>query len=259
VTGFIGDGINDASALHAADVGISVDNAVDVAKEAADIVLLEKSLGVLAVGIKEGRATFANTMKYVFMAASANFGNMFSMAGASLFLPFVPLLPAQILLINILTNLPEMALANDSVDPELVTRPRRWNIGFIRNFMLVFGPLSSVFDFATFGVLLILLHADMDQFGSGWFIESVVSASLVVLDIRTRRPFFISLPGKFLLWATVGVILVATALPYLPIGKYVGFQPLPVWFLMVMGMIVVAYVAAAELTKRVFYRAVRSN
>ncbi len=151
VVGYQGDGINDASALHAADVGISVDTAVDVAKEAADFVLLEKDLAVLGRGVQEGRRTFANTLKYVFMATSANFGNMFSMAGASLFLPFLPLLPKQILLTNLLTDFPEMTIATDSVDPEMVLRPRRWNITFIRDFMLVFGLLSSVFDYATFG------------------------------------------------------------------------------------------------------------
>ena len=153
VVGYMGDGINDASALHAADVGISVADAVDVAKEAADFVLLEKDLGVLERGVREGRATFANTLKYVFMATSANFGNMFSMAGASLFLTFLPLLPKQVLLVNLLTDLPEMTIATDRVDPEMVERPRRWDIGFIRRFMIVFGAVSSVFDFVTFGVL----------------------------------------------------------------------------------------------------------
>jgi Mg2+-importing ATPase len=258
VTGFIGDGINDASALHAADVGISVDNAVDVAKEAADIVLLEKNLAVLAVGIQEGRATFANTLKYVFMAASANFGNMFSMAGASLFLPFLPLLPAQILLVNILTDLPEMAIASDSVDPELIEQPRRWDIRFIRNFMLVFGPLSSIFDYVTFGILLLILHADMNQFRAGWFVESVVSASMVVLVIRTRRTFFQSLPGKLLLWATLFVIGMAFIFPYIPIGRFFSFQGLPIWFLGVVALIVVIYVVGAEITKRIFYRIAKS-
>ncbi len=259
VTGFIGDGINDASALHAADVGISVDNAVDVAKEAADIVLLEKNLEVLTVGIREGRATFANTLKYVFMAASANFGNMFSMAGASIFLPFLPLLPAQILLLNILTDLPEMAIASDSVDPEQVKQPRRWNIRFIRNFMLVFGSLSSVFDYVTFGILLFILHANMDQFRAGWFVESIVSASMIVLVIRTRRPFFRSPPAKLLLWATLLVIGVAFLFPYVPLGRLFSFQPLPIWFLGAVPLVVIAYIAGAEITKRIFYSIVKSD
>jgi Mg2+-importing ATPase len=170
-----------------------------VAKEAADIVLLEKDLSVLAEGVVEGRKTFSNTMKYVFMATSANFGNMFSMALLSLFLPFLPLLPTQVLLMNLLTDLPEMTIAGDSVDPELVSKPTRWSIGFIRKFMVVFGLVSSIFDYVTFGVLLFLLHANVGQFRTGWFIESVVSASMVVLIIRTRRPFFKSRPGRYLL------------------------------------------------------------
>jgi Mg2+-importing ATPase len=254
VTGFIGDGINDASALHAADVSISVDTAVDVAKEAADIVLMEKDLAVLVDGIKRGRATFANTLKYVFMAASANFGNMFSMAGASLFLPFLPLLPVQILLLNILTDLPEMSIATDAVDPELVEKPRRWDIRFIRNFMLVFGSLSSVFDYITFGVLLLVLHAGMDQFRAGWFIESVISAAMVVLVIRTRRPFFRSFPGKALLWMTMVVVVIGFIFPYIPLGKLFSFLPLPVIFLPVVILIIILYVAAAEFTKKFFYR-----
>ena len=206
VVGYMGDGINDASAIHAADVGISVDSAVDVAKEAADIVLLEKDLNVLVQGVREGRMTFANTLKYVFMASSANFGNMFSMAGASLFLPFLPLLPKQILLTNLLTDFPEMTIATDSVDRELVEKPRRWNIQFIRNFMLTFGLLSSVFDYLTFGVLLLILQATTDQFRTGWFIESVISASVTVLVIRTRKSFFRSKPGKYLLTATLLIV-----------------------------------------------------
>ena len=195
VVGYMGDGINDASALHAADVGISVNTAADVAKEAADFVLLEKDLAVLGRGVIEGRRTFSNTLKYVFMATSANFGNMFSMAGASLFLSFLPLLPKQVLLTNLMTDFPEMTIASDNVDPEMVAVPRRWDIRFIRRFMLVFGLLSSVFDYATFGVLLLVLHASPAEFRTGWFIESVASASLVVLVIRTRRPLFRSAPA----------------------------------------------------------------
>ena len=203
VVGYIGDGINDAPALHAADVGISVDRAVDVAKDAADIVLLEHDLSVLIEGVREGRKTFANTLKYVFMATSANFGNMFSMAGASLFLPFLPLLPKQILLTNLLTDIPEMTIATDRVDPELIDRPRRWDIAFIRKFMLTFGLVSSVFDYLTFGALLWLLGASPDQFRTGWLIESVISASAIVLVIRTRRRWFESRPGRHLALTTL--------------------------------------------------------
>ena len=178
VVGCLGDGINDASALHAADVGISVDGAVDVAKEAADIVMLEKDLGILVQGVREGRTTFANTLKYVFMATSANFGNMFSMAGASLFLPFLPLLPKQILLTNLLTDFPEMTIATDRVDREMVEQPRRWNIRFIRNFMATFGIVSSIFDYLTFGVLLLVLEATPEQFRTAWFLESVISSAI---------------------------------------------------------------------------------
>ena len=256
VVGYLGDGINDASALHTADVGISVDSAVDVAKEAADIVLLEKDLDVLVQGVREGRMTFANTLKYVFMASSANFGNMFSMAGASLFLPFLPLLPKQILLTNLLTDFPEMTIATDSVDRELVEKPRRWNIRFIRNFMLTFGILSSVFDYLTFGVLLLIVHASTGQFRTGWFLESVISASVTVLVIRTRKPFFRSKPGKYLLMATLLVVVVTILFPFTPLAELLGFQPLPMTILLVIGMIVVLYMIAAEIAKSVFYKRV---
>ncbi len=257
VVGYIGDGINDASALHASDVGISVDSAVDVAKDAADIVLLEKDLGVLVQGVREGRMTFANTLKYVFMATSANFGNMFSMAGVSLFLPFLPLLPEQILLTNLMTDIPEMTIAMDSVDVEMIDHPRRWNIGFIRNFMLVFGILSSVFDYLTFGALLFILQAAQDQFRTGWFIESVISASMIVLVIRTKKPFFKSTPGKYLFTATLLIVVSALIFPFIPIGKVFGFSQLPVSFLVLMGAIVGLYVIAAEMMKSVFYRMVK--
>jgi Mg2+-importing ATPase len=258
VVGFIGDGINDASALHAADVGISVDCAVDVAKEAADIVLLEKDLAVLEVGVREGRRTFANTLKYVFMATSANFGNMFSMAGASLFLPFLPLLPKQILLTNLLTDIPEMTIAADRVDQEMVAQPRRWDIKFIQKFMITFGLISSVFDYATFGALVLILHADTAQFRTGWFMESVISAAAVVLIIRTRRPFFQSRPGRYLVWSTAAVAALTLLIPYLPLGAALGFRPLPISFLLMLVGIVAAYMLAAELAKKFFYARVVS-
>jgi Mg2+-importing ATPase len=257
VVGFIGDGINDAPALHTADVGMSVDSAVDVAKEAADIILLQKDLGVLAEGVKLGRTTFANTLKYVFMATSANFGNMFSMAGASLFLSFLPMLPRQVLLINLMTDFPEMTISTDNVDAESVESPHRWNIKFIRRFMLTFGLLSTVFDFATFGVLLLVLNATMQQFRTGWFLESVISACLIVLVIRSRRPFFKSRPGKYLLVATIAIIAVVLVLPSTHLGELFGFTPLPIVFFLFLFGIVVLYIVSAEIVKRLFYKRVR--
>ena len=253
VVGYIGDGINDVSALHAADVSLSVDSAVDVAREAADFVLLDHDLEVLGDGVKEGRRTFANTLKYVFIATSANFGNMFSMAGASLFLAFLPLLPKQILLINLLTDMPEMTIAGDSVDLELIERPRRWDIHFIRRFMIVFGLVSSIFDYLTFG-LLIWLHATVAQFRTGWFIESIVSAALIVLVVRSRRPFFKSQPSRLLMYATATVVGVAILTPHLPLANIFGLSAMPAHFYPLIALIVVLYIATAEVTKNIFYR-----
>ena len=254
VVGFLGDGINDAAAIRAADVGISVDTAVDVAKEAADVVLLGKDLDALVEGVREGRSTFANTLKYVFMATSANFGNMFSMAGASLFLPYLPMLPTQILLTNLLTDVPEMNIASDEVDPEMVARPLRWNHRFIRRFMMVFGLISSIFDYATFGALLRILHAGQAELRTGWFVESVISASMIVLVIRTRRPFFRSRPGRYLAFGTLVVAIAALALPFTPLGHFFGFVPIPPLFIAILFVILGLYVLTAELAKRVFYR-----
>jgi len=253
----MGDGINDASALHAADVGISVDSAVDVAKEAADIVLLEKDLKVLARGVGEGRKTFANTLKYVFMATSANFGNMFSMAGASLILSFLPLLPKQILLTNLLTDFPEMTIATDSTDEEWIERPRRWDIRFIQKFMLTFGLLSSIFDYLTFALLLFVLQASVDEFRTGWFIESVLSASMIVLVIRSRKPFFKSRPGRYLAIATVCVIAATLLFPLSPLGELFGFVFLDSRFIAGIGAVLLLYVISAETVKGYFYRQVR--
>ncbi|HYA48267.1 MAG TPA: magnesium-translocating P-type ATPase, partial [Burkholderiales bacterium] len=252
--GYMGDGINDAPALHAADVGISVEAAADVAREAADIVLCEAGLEVLIHGIEEGRKTFANTLKYIFMAASANFGNMFSMAGASLFLPFLPLLPTQILLTNLLTDFPEMTIATDAVDPEYSERPRRWDIRFIRRFMLFFGLLSSVFDYLTFAALLLVFRASTVQFRTGWFVESVISASAIVLVVRTRRPFLRSRPGRPLLAATLVIAVVTAALPYTPLARIFHFEPLPLPFYLLIAAVILLYVTAAEVVKRVFYK-----
>ena len=272
VVGYMGDGINDAPALHAADVGISVDKAVDVAKEAADFVLLERdpstalrprsgqgsgqALAVLHQGIVLGRTTFANTLKYVFITTSANFGNMFSMAGASLFLPFLPMLPMQILLTNFLTDFPAMTIAGDSVDRELVEKPRRWNIQFIRDFMVTFGLVSSVFDYLTFGTLLLVLRATADQFRTGWFLESVLTELLILLVIRTRRPFFKSRPGRYLLIATLIVAGVTAVLPYSPLNGLLGFIPLSLPVLLVLGAITTLYVTSSELAKKFFYQRV---
>lgn len=254
VVGYMGDGVNDAPALHTADVGISVDSAVDVAKQAADFVLMKQDLAVLHKGIVQGRKTFANTLKYVFMATSANFGNMFSVAGAALFLPFLPMLPKQILLINFLTDLPEMTIASDNVDPQFVQKPHRWDLQFIRRFMLIFGPLSSVFDYLTFGALLLVFRASPQIFRTGWFLESVISATLVVFAVRTRLPFIRSVPSRLMLLVTGLIILLTVAIPYTPLAGIMGFIPLAPVYLLGIAVIVLLYFASAELTKRWFYR-----
>jgi P-type Mg2+ transporter len=257
VVGYMGDGINDASALHAADAGISVDTAADVVKDAADFVLLEKNLSVLAKGVQEGRRTFANTLKYVFMATSANFGNMFSMAGASLFLPFLPLLPKQILLMNLMTDIPEMTISTDNVDLEIVERPRQWDIKFIRKFMTVFGLLSTIFDYAIFGMLFLVLHSSIAQFRTAWFMESVVSASIIVLVIRTRKPLFKSKPRKHLLLATLSIVGATVILPFTPVAEVFGFTWLTPVYLLAVGVIVLLYSLAAEVVKKMFYKKVK--
>ena len=254
VVGYMGDGINDAPSLHSADVGISVANAVDVAKEAADLVLLEQDLKVLKEGIQQGRRTFANTLKYIFMATSANFGNMFSMAIASMFLPFLPMLPKQILLINFMTDLPEMTIANDNVDQQFVERPRRLDIKFIRQFMLVFGPLSSFFDLATFAIMLWVFKAGAEVFHTGWFIESVLSAMVVVFALRTRLPFARSKPNRMMIITSILVALVTLGLPYSPLAGLLGFTPLPALYLVSIFGIVLLYFFSAEIAKRIFYR-----
>ena len=254
VVGYMGDGINDASAIHAADVGISVSNAVDVAREAADFVLLEKDLGVLHNGVISGRITFANTMKYVFMATSANFGNMFSMAGASLFLRFLPLLPKQILLGNMLTDFPEMSISTDAVDKELIASPQRWDINFVKRFMVVFGLANSACDYITFGILLFWMHSTPDQFRTGWFIENIVTAALIVLVIRTRHVFWKSRPSNALALMTLLVMALTVALPYSPLAHLLGLVPLPGWFLLSLLAILIFYVAVAETCKVLFYR-----
>jgi P-type Mg2+ transporter len=254
VVGYIGDGINDAPALHAADVSISVQQAADAAKAAADIVLLEQDLNVLERGVRDGRRTFANTLKYVFMATSANFGNMFSMAGASVLLPFLPLLPKQILLLNLLTDLPELTIATDRVDADWIEQPRRWDVRVIRRFMMVFGVLSSVFDYVTFGVLLWWLKAGPVEFRTGWFLESVVSAALIVLVVRTRHRVLTTPPSAPLAIAMTCVIVAALALPFTPVARALGFTAVPPSFVGGMAVIVFVYIVAGEVAKRIFYR-----
>jgi Mg2+-importing ATPase len=253
VVGYMGDGINDAPALHAADVSLSVDNAVDVAKDAADFVLLKTDLGILREGIDEGRMTFANTLKYILTTISANFGNMFSMAGASMMLPFLPLLSSQILLNNFLSDIPATTIASDNVDPEWVAKPRRWNPTFIRNYMVLFGLVSSVFDFLTFATLLFLFHAAPEEFRTGWFVESLLTELVIALVVRTRHVFFRSRPGKLLLITTVIFVGVTLVLPYLPINALFGFVPLPAPLMLTMLGLTALYVVATELAKKYFY------
>ena len=258
--GFLGDGINDASALHASDVGISVNSAVDVAKEAAAVVLLEKDLSVLSAGVLEGRRTFANTLKYIFMTTSANFGNMFSMAGAALFLPFLPLLPKQILLNNFLTDFPAMAIATDSVDEEQLQRPQVWDIRFIRNFMIIFGVVSSLFDFLTFAALVFVLKSGPEEFRTGWFIESVMTEVLIIVVMRTWKPFYQSRISRALLVAMIFVLLITFALPYSPINELLGLRPLPLSSLVLLTLITLLYIGASEVAKRIFYaRSVKAH
>ncbi len=260
VVGYMGDGINDAPALHTADVGISVDTAVDVAKDAADFVLLKTDLGILRQGIDEGRVTFANTLKYILTTISANFGNMFSMAGASMLLSFLPLLAPQILLNNFLSDIPAVTIASDNVDKETVAMPRRWNTKFIRNYMVLFGLVSSIFDFLTFGTLLFLFHAAPEEFRTGWFIESLITELVIALVVRTRHLFFRSRPGNLLLMSTLIFIGITLVLPYLPFISVFGFVALPAPLMLAMLGLTALYVVATELAKKYFYsRAENAN
>ncbi|MGA2820513.1 MAG: magnesium-translocating P-type ATPase [Anaerolineales bacterium] len=258
VVGYMGDGINDAPALHAADVGLSVDTAVDVAKEAADFVLLKKDLAILREGIDEGRVTFANTIKYILTTISANFGNMFSMAGASMLLSFLPMLAPQILLENFLSDIPAITIARDNVDPEMAGKPHRWNTKFIRNYMVLFGLVSSIFDFLTFGMLLFVFRAAPEVFRTGWFIESLITELVIALVVRTRHLFFRSRPGTLLLASTLVFIGITLVLPYLPFISVFGFVPLPAPLMLTILGLTTLYVLATELGKKYFYSRVEN-
>ena len=253
VVGYMGDGINDAPALHAADVGISVNTAVDVAKEAADFVLLQKDLSILSEGISQGRMTFANTLKYILTTISANFGNMFSMAGASILLPFLPLLAPQILLNNFLSDIPGITVASDNVDDYWIMKPHRWDTRFIRNYMVLFGLVSSIFDFLTFGTLLFLFNASPVEFRTGWFIESLLTELVIALVVRTRLPFYRSRPSKLLLGSSLICIAITLVLPFLPVSEIFGFTPLPLQLMLTLIGLTLFYILAAEIAKRFFY------
>ncbi|HET9952725.1 MAG TPA: magnesium-translocating P-type ATPase [Candidatus Eisenbacteria bacterium] len=254
VVGYLGDGINDAPSLQSADVGLSVDGAVDVAKEAADLILLDRDLEVVHGGIMEGRRTNGNIAKYIMMGTSSNFGNMFSMAGGTLILPFLPMLPVQILVNNFLYDLSEMPVPGDRVDAETTARPRAWDMAAIRNFMLVVGPVSSVFDFLTFFVLLRVFHAGEELFHTGWFVESLATQVLVIFVIRTRGNPFRSKPSGLLTATALAVVAIAAALPFTPLGKDLGFVPIPPGFFAVLAAMVVVYLGLVEVVKRWFYR-----
>ena len=254
VVGYLGDGINDAPSLHTADVGISVEGAVDVAKQAAAMILLEKDLMVLHQGILEGRRTFGNVMKYIMMATSSNFGNMFSMAAATLFLPFLPMLPLQILLNNLMYDVSEITLPLDHVDPEDLAKPKRWDMGFIRNFMLTIGPISSLFDFLTFYLLINMFAAHESLFRTGWFVESIATQVLVIFVIRTRRNPLRSHPNRWLVFSSLGVVLTAMLLPFSPLAPYLGFTPLPASFFGLLAALLLAYLLIVEGGKQWFYK-----
>lgn len=257
--GYLGDGINDAPSLHSADIGISVDGAVDVAKEAAVMILLEHDLGVLQKGVVEGRRTFGNIMKYIMMGTSSNFGNMFSMAGGALFLPFLPMLPTQILLNNMLYDISEIPIPLDNVDEEYLMRPRQWDMNFVRKFMLIIGPISSIFDFLTFFVMITVFQAGEALFHTGWFIESMATQVLVIFVIRTQKNPLKSRPNRWLTICSLIVVTVAILLPFTPLGEYLGFVPPPPLFFIVLSGMVLIYLMLVEGAKQWFYKHFASN
>ena len=252
--GYFGDGINDAPALHAADVGISVDTAVDVAKEASSIVLLEKNLAVIADAIRLGRRTFVNTLKYIRVGVSAAFGNVFSMAIADVFLPFLPLLPVQILLLNFMTDFPAISISGDSVDKEMEEKPQQWNIKLIRNLMIIFGLISTVFDLATFAILRLGFNASAELFRTGWFIESTFTELAVMLVLRTNRPFWQSRPGRGLFWSSVILAAITLALPFTAAGKVIGLTAAPLVLILALLALIAIYIAINEVAKRLWWR-----
>ena len=260
VVGYLGDGINDAPSLKTADVGISVENAVDVARESADIILTQKSLASIVSGIIEGRHSLGNTMKYIMMGLSSNFGNMFSVVGAIFYLPFLPMLPIQILLNNFIYDFSQITIPSDKVDPIWIARPRKWDINFIKRFMYVFGPISSVFDFLTFFVLFSVFKADRSVFQTGWFMESLATQTLVIHIIRTRQiPFLQSRASGFLLFSTFFAVAVGWIIPFTSIGRFFKFSPLPFPILLTIAGLVLAYLLLVEIAKRLFYKGYEKN
>lgn len=253
--GFLGDGINDVPSLHNADVGISVNTAVDVAKDAASIVLLRKGLSTIADGIMEGRKTFSNTLKYILMGTSSNFGNMFSAAGASFFLQFLPMLPSQILLNNGLYDISQISIPSDNVDEESLIKPQYWDINFIKKYMLFFGPISSIYDFLTFGMMLFVFHASGSLFQTGWFVESLATQVLVVFVIRTARmPFYKSRPSKWLVISCFSVVGIGALLPFLPFAGSLGFTPLPSLYFIALAFLVGTYLILVSILKSQFLK-----